>query len=403
LAHRAPFPPNKGDRIRTWQTIRHLATWADVHLAALADEPVHQAAPAVLAEHCVSVAIVPLPRRWRWMRALGSFLRGRTVTEGAFASPSLRRLLRRWCGKTAFQAVLASGSSLIPYLRLPCFAGVRKVVDLMDVDSQKWFDLAANSCAPRRWIYRAEAMRLRTLEAELPAWVDGVTLVSDAETALLRQFANPGLVRTVPMGVDLEACPPWNAAGEPRCVFVGALDYAPNVDAVCWFCSEVWPAVRERVPNATLTIVGRRPCPAVLRNAALPGVAVVGDVADVRPHVARAAVSIAPLRVARGVQAKVLEALAMGKAAVVSPEALKGIRATPGEHVLCADSAADWTAAVVRLLDDPELRERLGRAGRRFVEEEHDASVCPRGFDSLLGRPAELGAFGHIRTGVEVA
>ena len=167
------------------------------------------------------------------------------------------------------------------------------------------------------------------------------------------------------------------------------MDYLPNVDAAAWFAREVWPAVRERFPAAEFRVIGRRATPAVRALAALPGVTVVGQVPDVRPHVAAAAVVVAPLRLARGVQNKVLEALAMGKPVVAAPAALAALRTEPGTHLLCATTPAEWAAAIGSLFADPARREELGRAGRRFVEEHHHWDRC---LEPLLDRIFEAPA-----------
>src|SRR5262249_47011580 len=157
------------------------------------------------------------------------------------------------------------------------------------------------------WLYRREGQRLRRLEEALPAWTGAVTLVSEAEADLYRSFCTPGRVETVANGVDLDYFQPQECAAPKGCVFVGALDYRPNVEAARWFCRGVWPQLRRREPGLTLALVGRRPAPAVEALAEVPGVEVVGQVPDVRPYVARAAVAVVPLRIARGVQNKVLE------------------------------------------------------------------------------------------------
>src|SRR5260370_23353501 len=319
LVHRVPFPPDKGDRIRTFHILRHLSQRANVHLACLADEPIEAQAWVRLQKLTKRMAIVPLGRWARHVRTLGSLLAGRTASEGAFSSPDLRAVVREWCGNTRFDAVLASASSLVPYLRLPELHGVPAVVDLIDVDSQKWLDYAAASRGPRWWLYRLEGRRLRQLEQPLPSWARAVTLVSDAEASLYRRFCAAGPVRAVGNGVDLEYFQPQTPAGEPRCVFVGALDYRPNIDGATWFCRDVWPELHRRLPSATLPLVGRNPLPAVARLAAIPRVELVGQVPHVRPHVAPASVAVVPLQIARGAPNKVLAALALEEAVVVSP------------------------------------------------------------------------------------
>jgi sugar transferase (PEP-CTERM/EpsH1 system associated) len=384
VVHRLPFPPDKGDRIRAFHVLRHLARTAAVHLACLADEPVDRGAVRALEALCERVAVVRLGPG-RWLRALGSLARGGTVTEGAFASPALRETLRDWARTTRFDACLASASGMAPYLQLPELQGVPAVVDLVDVDSQKWLDYAAAGGGPRSWLYRTEGRRLRRLERGLASWARALTVVSDAEASVYRGFCPGGPVHAVRNGVDLDYFRPRPGPLEPACLFLGALDYRPNVDAVCWFCDEVWPAVHARRPEGKLYLVGRQPAPAVRRLAGRPGVDLVGPVPDVRPYLARAALTVVPLRIARGVQNKVLEALAMGKATVISPACRAGLRVEPGTEVLVASAPAEWVAAVLRLLDDERLRHRLGAAGRRHVEEQCCWDRCLEPLAALLG------------------
>ena len=391
LVHRVPFPPDKGDRIRAFHILRHLSGRARVHLACLADEPTGPGTVEALRPYCERVAVVRLGRWSRWRRALGSLAWGGTATEGVFRSPELRAVLNAWSRQTHFHVALASASSMVPYLRLPGLQGVPAVIDLVDVDSQKWFDYAAAGRGPRAWLYRLEGRRLRRLEQGLPSWARAVTLVSAAEAAIYRQFCADGVVRAVVNGVDLDYFQARPQARGQTCVFVGALDYRPNVDAACWFCQEVWPDIHRRRPEARVQLVGRRPTPAVRRLAELPGVEVVGQVPDVRPHLASAAVAVVPLRIARGMQNKVLEALAVARAAVVSPQALEGLHARPGTDLLTASSAGEWVEAVVGLLDDPGRRQRLGEAGRRYVEEHHCWEECLDPFGALLDLPTRLG------------
>jgi sugar transferase (PEP-CTERM/EpsH1 system associated) len=387
LAHRVPYPPDKGDRIRSFQILRWLSRRAAVHLACLADEPVAPAAAEVLAHTVERLTIVPLGRRARWARALGALALGGTATEGAFASRPLARVVEAWGRATRFHVALASASSMVPYLRLAALRETPAVVDLVDVDSQKWLDYAAASRPPRAWLYGLEGRRLRRVERELPTWARGVLLSSEAEKALYGEFAAAGRVVAVNNGVDLEYFQPAAPVAEPRCVFVGALDYRPNVDAACWFCREVWPSILQRRPEARLSLVGRRPTAAVNELARGAGVEVVGQVPDVRPYVAGASVAVVPLRLARGVQNKVLEALAMARATVASPAALCGVRAQPGQHLLAASTPAEWVEAVLRLFDDVDLRARLGAAGRRYVEEQHRWERCLEPLAGLLELP----------------
>ncbi|MGE3807395.1 MAG: TIGR03087 family PEP-CTERM/XrtA system glycosyltransferase [Gemmataceae bacterium] len=390
LVHRFPFPPDKGDRIRTYHLLRFLSTRARVHLACLSDEPVSAEHREELASLCAQLEVVPLGTT-RWLHAARSWLVGRSISEGAFQSRSLRTFLRTWVGQTSFAACLVSMSSMVPYL--DDVGPLPVVVDLVDVDSEKWREYARQGTGPRRWFYATEARRLRQLEQGLPARVRAVTLVSEAEAELYRQFAVPGNIQAVPNGVDLDCFQPaaLRSRGgqnviveETRCLFVGALDYRPNVDGIAWFCREVWPGVQARQKDARLAIVGRRPVAAVRELEQLPGVEVMADVPDVRPELARAAVVVAPLWIARGIQNKVLEALAAGKAVVASPPALAGLQARPGEHLLSADKPAEWIDKVTGLFASLAERERLGQAGRAFVEANHRWESCLQKFAELL-------------------
>lgn len=384
LTHRVPFPPDKGDRIRTYHFARFLERHCRLSVACLADEPVTIAQREGLRDLCARHAVVPLPNRLRWLRALKSVGKGGSISEGAFHEPEMIRVIESWARKTTFQAVIVSASSLAPYLKLPALKGVPQVVDLIDVDSQKWFDYAASAQGWRSWLYRLEGKRLRRLEGEILSSAKAVLLVSRAEGDLLQRTVGPGPIHAVENGVDLEYFRPSDANEVGGCVFVGALDYRPNIEGIVWFCEEIWPAIRQRCPELTLSLVGRRPAREVKQLSMVPGVNVIGSVPDVRPHLARAAIAIAPLRIARGVQNKVLEALAMAKPVVTTSPPLAGIGARPGEHLLRADTAAEWADAINRLNGDPELRRSLGIAGRQYVVDHHDWDVCLRPLLEIL-------------------
>jgi sugar transferase (PEP-CTERM/EpsH1 system associated) len=382
-----PYPLDKGERIRSFHLIQYLARRCALYVASLADEPISPEGLRVLGGRCERVQVVRLPPRWRWVRALGSVVLGRTVSEGAFRSVGLRRVVRCWTRERRFDGVIVSASSLVPYLRLPELRHLPAVVDLIDVDSEKWLKFAAHSTWPRSWVYGTEGRRLRRLEGKLPGWTRGVTLVSEAEVKLLRRYCVPGTVEVVRQGVDLEYFAPQAGDVEPSCVFTGTLNYYPNVDGICWFCREVWPLLHRRRPEAKVYLVGQKPSPAVREVAAIPGVEVVGSVPDVRPYLARSAVAIVPLRIAQGVQNKALEAMAMGKAVVVSKQVVNGLCAEPGKHVLAASGAEEWVEHILRLFDRADLRQQLGSSGRQFVEEWHRWDRCLAPIGNLLGLP----------------
>jgi sugar transferase (PEP-CTERM/EpsH1 system associated) len=394
LVHRVPYPPDKGDRIRAFHILRFLSRHARVHLACLADEPVGDGMLDTLRGYADRVAVFPVGGWSRWCRALGSLAWGGTVTEGAFRSRALRAELASWCADTTYHATLSSSSAMTPYQRIAQLRDVPAVVDLIDVDSQKWFDYAGASRWPRSWLYGLEGRRLRRLEQQLPGWAQAVTVVTQAEANLYREFTPAAPVHAVGNGVDLDYFRPQTTTEEPACVFVGALDYRPNVDAASWFCEHAWPAIRRVRPEARVYLVGRRPSLAVQALAAIPGVEVVGQVPDVRPYLERAAVAVIPLRIARGVQNKVLEALAMGKATVASPMTLAGLRGPTTPGVLMASTVDEWVAAVRCLLEDGSFRRQLGESGRAYVAEHHCWDRCLEPFIDLLRLGQERGPGG---------
>jgi sugar transferase (PEP-CTERM/EpsH1 system associated) len=355
-----------------------------VHLGTLADEPLEPGTQEALAARCQQVAVERLGGG-RWLRAAASLATGRSATEGLFRSVKLRRTLEQWTQKVQFDAVVVFCSSMVQYLDLPGLKSVPTVVDLVDVDSQKFVDYTTSGRGLKKWLYQLEARRLRKLECTLPGRVQAITLVSEAEAQIYRSFCPNDRTHAITNGVDLEYFQPTEKAGRPdRCVFVGALDYRPNIEGIVWFCQEVWPKVRAVRPQATLAIVGRNPNPSVRNLTSIPGVEVIGSVPDVRPHLAEATLAVVPLQIARGVQNKVLEAMAMGIPVVASSGAAEGLGVIDGEELLIASSPKNWSASICQLLADAPLRSHLTQSGRQFVEEHHHWEQSLSGIAGLL-------------------
>ncbi|MBK1726963.1 TIGR03087 family PEP-CTERM/XrtA system glycosyltransferase [Halorhodospira neutriphila] len=373
LAHRLPWPPNKGDKIRSYHILRHLAERHAVHLGTFVDDPADWAHLPALREQCASVCARPLPRRRAGLRALSGLLRGEALTLGWYRDPGLRRWVRRTLERRPVEAALAFSSSMGQYLP-GRRRGLRRVVDFVDVDSDKWRQFAAQRGGPMRAVYRREARRLLAYERRLAAGSDASLFVSPQEAGLFRRLApeSAGRIAAMGNGVDTAYFDPERAGaspyppGERPVVLTGAMDYWPNVDAACWFAEAVLPRIRRRDPRVRFYVVGNRPAPAVRKLAEQEGVAVTGFVEDVRPWIAHADVAVAPLRIARGVQNKVLEALALARPVVATPQALEGLSARPGEDLLHAPAEGEaFAAAVARLLAAPAPE--LGAAGRRRV------------------------------------
>ena len=372
LAHRIPFPPNKGDKIRSFNALKFLAKHYRVHLGAFVDDPVDWQRAHELKAYCAQTQLVALNKRTARLRSLSGFITGRALTLPYYRDRRMARWVDSVLRSRPIKAVFVYSAAMVQYVE---HAGhVRRLIDFVDVDSDKWRQYKDSLSGPRKWVYSREADRLLRYERHAAALADASFFVSAAEAVLFRQLAPEAAAKVTHYnnGVDLEYFCPDRRCGSPyrpdeeAIVFTGAMDYWPNIDAVVWFAREILPRVRAAVPSALFCIVGSNPAPEVAQLARLPGVRVTGRVDDVRPYVRHAAVAVAPLRLARGVQNKVLEAMACGRATVVTSQALEGIEAEAGRDVVLADSGPDFAEAVTRLLRQRDFR--LESAARALVE-----------------------------------
>lgn len=405
LTHRVPYPPNRGDRIRTYHLLRYLAARGRVWLGALADESVPAADERVLRELCEKVAIVPWSSKYQRLRAARGLLQGGTATKAVFRSTMLRNAVEQWGRQVQFDAVVAVCTSMASYFDSPALTAVPKFMDLIDVDSQKWLDYAAHGNVLLRKLHALEARRLQRLEARLLARLEAAVVTTQSEAELLEsigrlQEASAGArIIAIENGVDLEYFQPFSPGSsaattnaEPHCVFTGVMNYQPNVDAVVWFANEIWPKLRAEYPHARFSIVGSQPVQSVTRLQHLPGIVVTGRVDDVRPYLAKATVCVVPLRIARGVQNKVLEAMAMGRPVVATSQALQGLAVEPSRHVRQADDATAFASAISSLFADRAAAESLGRSARQYVEQHHDWTRTLSTWSGLLKLPEATAA-----------
>ncbi len=395
LTQRLPYPPTKGEKIRPLHILQYLAQWYDVHLGCLTDDPADAPHVETVAAMCRDVYIAPLDRKLARFWCLRGLLTGEALSAAFFRNRGLARWVRNVVETVCPAVIFINSSNMAPYvLDLPR-SGVR-VADLADVDSEKWRAYASMAGGPMSLIYRREWRKVAALERRIAHECDFSSFVSDAEAALFihRIPDCTSRIRGVSSGVDhhyfhpdLNHTPVYDAL-HPTYVFTGTMDYPPNVDAVIWFVAEILPAIRRAVPTARFYIVGANPTAKVQRLSRIGGVFVTGRVADVRPYVVHAVASVAPMRVARGIQNKVLEAMALGQPVVLTREALAGIDAVPGQQVILADTAEDFAAACCRLATHGD-QAGIGAAARQFVLRHHDWSETLRGLDDLL-RPRPL-------------
>jgi polysaccharide biosynthesis protein PslH len=350
LAHRLPYPPDRGDRIRSWHVLKALAKLGPVHVCTLIDDEADRAHVAMVESVAASVTVVR--RRKSKLAAMsGALSTGGSASVAAFIDKDLMAEVS--ARLQSVDTVYAFSSQMAAYVPAD-FTG-RFVMDFVDMDSAKF---AAMGFAGRQ-----EAKRLLAWEVATAKRADVSLFVSEAEAALFtRETGLPAQV--MGNGIDLEHFAPEAVPAldtlQPLIVFTGQMDYAPNVEAVVGFAQDTLLKIQNVIPDAIFAIVGRAPTAAV-RALARPSVIVTGEVQDTRPWLAAAAVFVAPLRIARGVQNKILEAMAMGKACVVSPSAAEGIDAVDGRDLIVADDPAE---AVIALLRDPERVRCIGLSAR---------------------------------------
>jgi len=392
LSQRLPFPPSKGEKITSFNIVKHLGQRFAIHIGTFVDTPEDVAEIEALRPYCASLHVGRISKPWAWGPAALRWLRGMRLSFALFRSAGLKAYVRQVIAQHQPVAVVTHSSNISDYALIPTPHPMVRLLHFADVDSEKFAAFATLAKGWRRWIFALEARRVRAAEVRLSAGADAVAFVSDEEAALFRTIVGDrnGKVVTIANGVDAEAFDPgkpWTrpawGSGEAF-VFTGAMDYQPNIDAVLWFADAVLPTLRTIRSQTQFVIVGSNPAPAVRALANRPGILVTGRVPDVQPYLAYAAAAVAPLRIARGIQNKVLEALAMGRPTIVSTNALTGIGKPGVAPVIVADGADAWIAACLRVLDDPASAAELAAGARPFVIEHFGWAARLRALDALL-------------------
>jgi len=372
LVHRLPYPPNKGDKVRSFHLLRHLAAKHRVFLGTFIDDPLDEACVDKLPDYCAGTHIVRLSPRTAKLRSLTGLLSGEALTLPYYRNAGLQVWVDQTIKNEKIDAAVVFSSAMAQYLTK--HSSLHTLVDFCDVDSAKWTQYAPDHRWPLSWIYHREGERLLAFEKQVAEAADHAFFVTEAETELFLKSAPAFREKVSAMGngVDSDFFSPEHplaspfAADEVPLVFTGAMDYWPNIDAVKWFAAEIFPRLRAERPTLRFYIVGRSPAPAV-QELACDQVVVTGTVPDVRPYLRHAAVVVAPLRIARGIQNKVLEAMAMAVPVVVARGCGEAVDAVPEQDFLLAESAEDHVRQINTLLESKEHRAAVGEAARRQV------------------------------------
>jgi sugar transferase (PEP-CTERM/EpsH1 system associated) len=390
LCHRLPFPPNKGDKIRSHALFRHLASKHTVHLGCFVDDLADAAYIEQVREMAGgSCVFVPLTKQRKLLRSAAAFVSRTSISEAVYRDAGIDRWLDSIVRSFDIDAAIVFGSSMAPYLTRGGKVDPNRVLfDMVDLDSDKWQQYA-NTKTLTSWVYRREARMLLKLERLAAATFAQTYLVSPFEAQSFRSLApeSSDSIRALCNGVDFDYFSPGNYRSpfpshvEPI-VMTGRMDYWPNVEGAIWFAKEVLPLIKLAIPSAKFYVVGASPTTA-LQSISNADVEVTGEVADIRPYIASARVSVAPLRIARGVQNKVLEAFAMQVPTVATEEASRALSARPGIDLWVANSAREFGAAVVSAACG-EHRSGVAANGRLYVVNNHNWSKLFASVDDQL-------------------
>jgi polysaccharide biosynthesis protein PslH len=419
LAHRIPYPPNKGDKIRTFNEIRYLSQDHTIDLVCLADNIDDLSYKKDLETYCERVFVSFLHTTLAKLNGIFSLIAGKAISVGYFYKRDVQQTIDNLLEETRYDAIICFSSPMAEYIYRSRFFKKKRldsteretclIMDFCDVDSDKWLQYSHASKFPMNLVYRLENKRLFEYEKKVNNDFDFSVFTTNKEIELfLAMYSKAKNLISISNGVDYRYFSPdgetvadsiqekiisikdvnnKNAEiGEkgPVLLFTGAMDYYANVEGVSWFHDEIFPLIKRKLPESKFLIVGSNPHPAVKKLGENNGVIVTGFVNDIRPYYQMADICIIPLRLARGVQNKVLEAMSMGKPVVVTSKAIEGIMAVSGDQVFVKDTPASFAEAVFQLFKDNSLRNSMGMHARKFILDNYDWEANIKKFSQLF-------------------
>jgi len=368
LCHRIPYPLDKGEKIRAFYQLRAIAERHEVDLFTLVDNPKDLIYRDELAKYCHRLTLSRVFPRAARFRSLPYLLTKTPLTLPYFYSRQLATEVRRALVERSYDRIFVYCSAMAQYV--PDATSIPMIMDLVDVDSDKWRQYASRSMFPFSTVYRHEADCLREYERQICKNAESVLVTTELEAQLVRRLSGEIRVHVVSMGIDIDRLTPPPSQPErnaPTVLFIGAMNYFPNQEAVCFFARQVFPLIRQSVPNVRFLIVGRSPGRRVRELEKLPGVEVTGYVPDIEDVLAQAHVSVAPFSITAGIQSKILEALAFGLPVVATQRAVQALATDVAEIIETGETADELASKVVYFLSNPSIARSRGLEGRRRV------------------------------------
>lgn len=400
LVHRLPYPPNKGDKVRSYHLLKHLTARHRVFLGTFVDDPDDAQHVETLRAMCPDLHVAQLQPRWAKLRSTTALLSNEALGLKYYRNAGLQTWVNSVLAENTIDMAVIFSSVMAQYVEHSRAPNTPMLVDFVDVDSHKWTQYAPNHSWPLSWLYRREGQCLLAYERSIAAKAKHSFFVTANEVALFQSMApeSTGRVDAMGNGVDADFFSPLatrvspfadatSRRGEIALVFTGAMDYWPNIDAVTWFVKDIFPRLVSERPMIRFYIVGRSPTEDVLALAS-EHVVVTGTVPDVRPYLQHATLVVAPLRVARGLQNKILEAMAMARPIIASKSCVEALEVRSGTEIFSAESAEDFITQISALLRAPEHLASVGAAGRDRVLQNYSWDAHMAVIDKYLTRVA---------------
>jgi len=375
LTHRLPYAPNRGDRLRAYHMLQGLKDRAEVELVSLVHDDEEASHVDDVRAFVDRVHAVRVPTLRNYARAATRLMGDTPLTHSLLDAPRMHGILDEVCRRNRPDLVFAYCSGMARFALQAPLDTIPLVLDFVDIDSQKWRDMARVSHPPLSWIYTREAATLGAFEAQAAGRAVAALVVNAREAAIARALAPGANVRVLNNGIETTRLHPPDGPGDSaRVVFCGVMNYAPNDEGMRWFVRHVWPLVVAARPDATLAIVGSDPTPALKSLCAgHASIEVTGRVPDVREWLWTSAVGIAPLHVARGVQNKALEAIAAGLPIVITAAVAGGLPDAAAQASSVANTPDQFAHHVLALLalTPAERRKRANRSDLRHLTWAH--------------------------------